>query len=83
MENKKKLTDEQAMDQMLKWGIPVTEAVHAALKTDNPARGLGMVINKLIDKDANHTIVVSGCIGAIAGLIMAAAKIKEAANEST
>lgn len=79
---KKAITDEQAMKMMLDWGIPIIKSVHAALKMNNPARSLGMVINTLIDKDADHTIVVSGCIGAIVGLMLANADKQEDANES-
>lgn len=70
MAEKKTLTDKQAMEMMLECGIPIVNAVHTALKTDNQARSLGAVINILRNRN-DHVALISGCIGAIAGLLLA------------
>jgi branched-subunit amino acid ABC-type transport system permease component len=80
---KKKMIDTQAMNFMLTCGIPITKSMRAALTTKNPARSLGMIVNALRDEDAEHiAAVLGGCVGAIAGLLMAVNYNKEDNNES-
>lgn len=69
---KKKMTDAQAMNYMLTCGIPIVKSVRAALITKNPARSLGAIVNALRDECAEHEAAMfAGCVGAIAGLLMA------------